>query len=481
WTLTYYVTGTGGKDGYVAGTNKYADREKANYFDLSSTTYAYTTGCLFYFAKANSNKIENLSKNVIFKVYSAGADGAPDVQLGASAEIPLSQIKTDVDGGFLTEVIFPAPIALPADKKFFVSVDVTNFVWSTSPTGTHDSITLVTSTADDVDPGQGWELWAAPDGWFSMDEAWGGLKIALGIFPYVSNTAAGCNSAAIPVISGVTDINSSQAVVHWYPFANAASYLLRKYAEGTTDYTYYLPRTDTFRKIGGMLPNTYYNVQVKAILNGGTDSSDWSAPVSFVTAKGCPVPSPLKVGSITAACARLNWKLPAGSVNYINIRYRKTGTAVWTEERKKSSENHIVICGLSAATTYEWGIRNLCSSDRSDWVSGVEFTTSSELALSSATTSDNESKVAGNIIAQVFPNPSKGRFSIQAQLPEKATSTTLMLYNNFGAKVWQQDAGNISGILYKSISLGNKLPGGVYLLKIQRNDVVLSQKIVIER
>ena len=80
-----------------------------------------------------------------------------------------------------------------------------------------------------------------------------------------------------------------------------------------------------------------------------------------------------------------------------------------------------------------------------------------------------------------MPNPSNGNFNIQLQLPDKAAITTLVLYNNMGAKVWQQDAGKISGTVYKNISLQNQLPAGIYMMVILRNDVRLMQKIVISK
>ena len=80
-----------------------------------------------------------------------------------------------------------------------------------------------------------------------------------------------------------------------------------------------------------------------------------------------------------------------------------------------------------------------------------------------------------------MPNPNKGNFTIQLQLPPKAAPTTLVLYNGMGEKVWQQDAGKISGEVYKNISVQNQLPAGIYMMVIQRNDVRLTQKIVISK
>jgi hypothetical protein len=127
-------------------------------------------------------------------------------------------------------------------------------------------------------------------------------------------------------------------------------------------------------------------------------------------------------------------------------------------------------------------MRSLCRKDtsRSEWVCGPDFTTASSFALSS-TESNAVDKNGEKISAQVIPNPNNGNFSIQMQLPATAASTTLALYNNVGAKVWQQDAGKIGGSVYRNIAVDKKLFAGTYMLMIERNDARLVQKIVINK
>jgi hypothetical protein len=86
--------------------------------------------------------------------------------------------------------------------------------------------------------------------------------------------------------------------------------------------------------------------------------------------------------------------------------------------------------------------------------------------------------LSGNTV-QILPNPNKGDFVVQMQLPAKAASTTLMLYNNTGTKVWEQNAGMLGGAVNKSIILENKLSQGVYMLIIQNGTTTLTQKIVV--
>ena len=283
-----------------------------------------------------------------------------------------------------------------------------------------------------------------------------------------------------PVISGITDITSSDAIAHWFPVTDAQSYIVRRYALGSEDYTYYdRPITDTLRRISNMLPATYYSVQVKAVFSGTGDSSAWSDAVSFSTLNGCAAPASLTATKITNISVRLRWVLPATPASNFDIRYRELGTSSWLKENKNGSENLININGLSASTDYEWQIRSNCDIDKSDWVKGSVFTTLAAFAAN--TNSSDDSKVAGKTVIKTIPNPSNGNFIVQMDLPATELLTSLALYNNFGEKVWAQNMGKISGALYKNISLVNNLPSGVYVLIVERDDARLTQKIVISK
>ena len=128
-------------------------------------------------------------------------------------------------------------------------------------------------------------------------------------------------------------------------------------------------------------------------------------------------------------------------------------------------------------TTYQWQVRCLCTEDTSVYVKGPDFTTAASFAFSSTTSAITGSKLPGDMHVQIMPNPNKGNFTIQLQLPARAAITTLVRYTNMGEKVWQQDAGKISGAVYKNISLQDQLPAGVYMMVVQRDDVRLEQKI----
>ncbi|MBV9961012.1 MAG: T9SS type A sorting domain-containing protein, partial [Parafilimonas sp.] len=93
----------------------------------------------------------------------------------------------------------------------------------------------------------------------------------------------------------------------------------------------------------------------------------------------------------------------------------------------------------------------------------------------------NNSKIANNATVKILPDPNKGNFVIQMQLPAKETETMLTLYSNSGEKVWQQNMGNVSGTVTKNVYLQDKLIAGMYSLMIQRSDMNYTVKLLINK
>ncbi|MEP7318613.1 MAG: fibronectin type III domain-containing protein, partial [Panacibacter sp.] len=184
----------------------------------------------------------------------------------------------------------------------------------------------------------------------------------------------------IPVIASVTDITSSNAVAHWYPFLNASSYLVRRYVAGTTGYKYNLPVADTLKTIINLMPSTQYYVQVKAIF-GINDSSDWSFPYSLITASGCKPPENLQVTRTADSLAKLEWTMPASPVKWFHLRYKPSRISAWIEKKINGNTNYILLHGLSPGTTYKWQVRSLCIADWSQWVDGPNFITAPALLI----------------------------------------------------------------------------------------------------
>jgi hypothetical protein len=208
WSAYYYTYGT---SGYVFGVSDLSAfginiKHDANFFDQSGTDNNFIAGGLAYFAFANSNVEANLDKDIFFRVYDDNA-GEPGNLLG-STSLKLSDVHNDVEAGYLTEFKFSSPIPMPASKKFYVSIDHSNFVWTET---VHDSIAIVANGNDEATAGayQLLDVTGVGEVWVPVNEFWTSsgdpLDVNLFLFPYVSNAEDGCNTVQTATRTCFTD------------------------------------------------------------------------------------------------------------------------------------------------------------------------------------------------------------------------------------------------------------------------------------
>jgi len=222
WGAYFYDYGGKGGGGYVFGTTNLNMPEHhkvvqtANYFDVSTSDYNYVSGGLVYFSFANSNDPANLLKSIRFFIYD-DAGGKPGAILD-STKLTLNQIHQDVLQGKMTEFKFPAPIAIPASKKFYIAIDHHFFRWN--PVN-HDSISIV-ATHDGATSNSAYQLVNERDlgkNWHAVNTYWTfngqPLDVSLFIFPYVSQLVDGCAVLPVSIFNFGGMIKNSQAYLNW--------------------------------------------------------------------------------------------------------------------------------------------------------------------------------------------------------------------------------------------------------------------------
>jgi len=125
--------------GWLAGTNNYGDRAKAEFFSASQFPANYElTGFILYFHTATG------SGNVTVKVWNAnGPGGAPGTVL-SQGTVAISAIPTG-GSGLLLNLQTPIPIT----GNFFIGFDV--------PQTSGTSVALFTTAIDEVNTNTGWE------------------------------------------------------------------------------------------------------------------------------------------------------------------------------------------------------------------------------------------------------------------------------------------------------------------------------------
>jgi len=200
WTGANYFTGASvGQDGWINGMNVYLDKQKAMYFDASASPNTILNNVYLAFGLAYS---ANPAKIVPVRIYD-GTSGTPGAQIG-TVNLTMGQIMADVDGGFYTEANFVnAPVTLPASKKFFVSVDLTNLQWTA---GVKDTLSIVSNSVGQSVPSTIWEQ-QANNTWYQYTTAgsWN-LSASLFVHPFITsaNSVATITPSALTVCSGNT-------------------------------------------------------------------------------------------------------------------------------------------------------------------------------------------------------------------------------------------------------------------------------------
>lgn len=145
-------------DGYLAGSNVYEDRAKADRFTVSAPSQL--SGGLFYFGIALAN---NQNLPITIKAWNAdGPNQSPGTVL-AQTTVPLSQIAQAITNQSYLSINFPSPVTV--NGTFFLGFDVLPIANAT--------IALVTNTDGNANPNTAWEQFANntwkpytdPDSW----------------------------------------------------------------------------------------------------------------------------------------------------------------------------------------------------------------------------------------------------------------------------------------------------------------------------
>ncbi len=139
-----------------------------------------------------------------------------------------------------------------------------------------------------------------------------------------------------------------------------SSYSLRFRRTGTMNWTTRTGITGTSRDETGLVQDTQYDVQVRAV--GPDASSDWTATAEVRTAAPEPAPGPVRNLSATAQSSTAigaSWDAPntGGRVLSYRVRYRANSSGTWSVAAAAHTATSIEITGLDAETEYQIEVR----------------------------------------------------------------------------------------------------------------------------
>ncbi len=363
-----------------------------------------------------------------------------------------------------------------------------------------------------------------PDGTYSM------VVTANGIASNPVSITTGCE---IPNGLFATNLTTNSATLNWNAAFGGLKYALSYKPSSSSTWTVIKNIHSTSYNLTGLAFYTSYDYKVQTTCANNLKSA-FSHVSSFATTYGGPAYCAINgstgfeyinkvvLGSIHNTSGNnfgygnytaLSTTLAAGSPAQIKLTPGFTGSAypeyweVYIDYNHNGTYNNMekVATGHNSATitktftvplTAKSGLTNMrivmhynaalgttCGSftdgEAEDYTVNITGGTIAGITGTEDARAGSNIEVAAKV--QASPNPNKGNFTVQLQLPNSKSSTSLTLYDAFGKKVWENNLGMINGNVSENVYLQNKLASGLYMLTVQRNDLHYSIKVLINK
>ena len=254
---------------------------------------------------------------------------------------------------------------------------------------------------------------------------------------------------------------------------------------GTNSYRYVNGSANGINFLKGNFDaNTDYEWQTKAWCTGNVDSngnsdpmyhSGWGEFSGFTTEANCSA-SPTNLSTISGNGANtaltMSWNSPqSGNPDHYFLELTNESTGqIWAWNNIAGNTNSKTKYGLTNGHNYSWRIRGACGTNGTSWA--TSFTAPAYYTLGGQ-------RMASPITnLEVYPNPSKGMFSINFESKE-SQNIEISITNYLGEKVFKQEVSNLINTYNRTIDLSDKA-NGIYLLSIKTNNKIFNKKIVIQ-
>ena len=254
---------------------------------------------------------------------------------------------------------------------------------------------------------------------------------------------------------------------------------------GTNSYRYVNGSANGINFLKGNFDaNTEYEWQTKAWCTGNVDSngnsdpmyhSGWGEFSGFTTEANCSA-SPTNLSTISGNGANtaltMSWNSPqSGNPDHYFLELTNESTGqIWAWNNIAGNTNSKTKYGLTNGHNYSWKIRGACGTNGTSWA--TSFTAPAYYTLGGQ-------RMASPITnLEVYPNPSKGMFSINFESKE-SRNIEISITNYLGEKVFKQEVSNLINTYNRTIDLSDKA-NGIYLLSIKTNNKIFNKKIVIQ-
>jgi hypothetical protein len=179
-------------------------------------------------------------------------------------------------------------------------------------------------------------------------------------------------------------------------------------------------------------------------------------------------PKYININSIT-----LTWN-PFGGGTLYRIGATNLSTGVYTQY--EATENILEISNLDADTEYEFQLKEIVYENAVyQPIDGHTFNFDGE---SSDVLAPVKARTLTEFNYNVYPNPAKGKTTVEINTGEKPSRVELVLFDSNGKVAYQNNYENVVGFKNFEISLQG-LPTGIYNLTITSDNTKGNKKLVV--
>lgn len=304
----------------------------------------------------------------------------------------------------------------------------------------------------------------------------------------------------IPAGLNATAITENSATLNWNAATGALTYNIQ-YKPTSSGTWINTTSSTTSKAITGLTPSTLYEFQVQSDCGGGTLSA-FSSSTNFTTsaatcvdafepnnskgaAKTIPVGSPIqaKIGTstdkdffkFTNTAGSPNMKVTLSNLpeDYELDFYNTAGTKI-ASSQNAGLDNEEIIINTSTVGTYKvrvYGFGGVFNNS-------LCYTLLAETSSSPFRLLNGDAGVTVNHIENIFPNPSKGNFTVEYS-SSVAADVQLFAYDMMGRVIHNVQDQAVEGLNTYSVNLSD-LASGIYVFVVQNGAETSHLKFTIE-
>jgi hypothetical protein len=236
--------------------------------------------------------------------------------------------------------------------------------------------------------------------------------------------------------------------------------------------------TTTSKTVGPLTEGTlyYWRLRAKAV----STTSPWSAVARFTTAIVPPTPPSLLAPSHGATGIplqpMLSWAASINGQTYcLQVSTNQQFVPLCHEDTVLTATSRVV-GPLTAGTMHYWRVRSKNIGGTGPWSSVFSFTTQTPSAVEWI----EDLTISEFRLHHNFPNPFNPVTRISYQIPE-ASYVQILIYDGLGVEIAELVKGVQARGLYRVAFEGDRLPSGVYFVRMQAGPFSAISKIVLLR